>query len=203
MGGGGGHSHSPLDVIDSLTTSQHKVVHFLSGFFTASSTNIWKLCFTFDLLSKFFFFQAKIMYYYETLSSIDYRGSMTSLQSCQSAFSNISKLSLKNQHNKDHKTRHNDDQHSMTSGISSGGISQSTDGGGGEKRLEKYTLQVGGEQSFSSSVIPAVTVLPPTSPGTPTATILATPIASSNSESSTVQTLSGSSEGSTTNNEVK
>ena len=144
------------------------------------------------------------MYYYETLSSIDYRGSMTSLQSCQSAFSNISKLSLKNQHNKDHKTRHNDDQHSMTSGISSGGISQSTDGGGGgEKRLEKYTLQVGGEQSFSSSVIPAVTVLPPTSPGTPTATILATPIASSNSESSTVQTLSGSSEGSTTNNEVK
>ena len=35
MGGGGGHSHSPLDVIDSLTTSQHKVVHFLSGFFTA------------------------------------------------------------------------------------------------------------------------------------------------------------------------
>ena len=32
MGGGGGHSHSPLDVIDSLTTSQHKVVHFLSGF---------------------------------------------------------------------------------------------------------------------------------------------------------------------------
>ena len=91
----------------------------------------------------------------------------------------------------------------MTSGISSGGISQSTDGGGGEKRLDKYTLQVGGEQSFSSSVIPAVTVLPPTSPGTPTATILATPIASSNSESSTVQTLSGSSEGSTTNNEVK
>lgn len=170
MGGGGGHSHSPLDVIDSLTTSQHK---------------------------------AKIMYYYETLSSIDYRGSMTSLQSCQSAFSNISKLSLKNQHNKDHKTRHNDDQHSMTSGISSGGISQSTDGGGGDKRLERYTLQVGGEQSFSSSVIPAVTVLPPTSPGTPTATILATPIASSNSESSTVQTLSGSSEGSTTNNEVK
>ena len=34
--------------------------------------------------------KAKIMYYYETLSSADYRGSMTSLQSCQSAFSNAS-----------------------------------------------------------------------------------------------------------------
>ena len=54
------HSHNPLDVIDSLTTVQHK---------------------------------AKIMYYYETLSSVDYRGSMTSLQSCQSAFSNVSKVS--------------------------------------------------------------------------------------------------------------
>ncbi len=37
--------------------------------------------------------KAKVMYYYETLSSSDYRGSMTSLQSCQSAFSNISKAS--------------------------------------------------------------------------------------------------------------
>ena len=32
------------------------------------------------------------MYYYETLNSIDYRGSMTSLQSCQSGFSTISKV---------------------------------------------------------------------------------------------------------------
>lgn len=132
------------------------------------------------------------MYYYETLSSIDYRGSMTSLQSCQSAFSNISKTSLKNQH--EHKHRH-DDQHSMTSGISSGGMSQSTDGGGNGGKHAYH-----GEQSLS--VIPAVTILPPTSPGTPTA-ILATPVSSSNvsSESTTVHTLSGSSEGS--NNQTK
>ena len=32
------------------------------------------------------------MYYYETLNSADYRGSMTSLQSCQSGFSTISKV---------------------------------------------------------------------------------------------------------------
>ena len=29
MGGGGGHSHNPMDVIDSLTTSQHKVKQVL------------------------------------------------------------------------------------------------------------------------------------------------------------------------------
>ena len=133
------------------------------------------------------------MYYYETLSSIDYRGSMTSLQSCQSAFSNISKTSLKNQH--EHKHRH-DDQHSMTSGISSGGMSQSTDGGGNGG---KHAYQLG-EQSLS--VIPAVTILPPTSPGTPTA-ILSTIVSSSNvsSESTTLHTFSGSSEGS--NNQTK
>lgn len=34
--------------------------------------------------------KAKIMYYYETLKSTDYRGSMTSLQSCQSGFSSLS-----------------------------------------------------------------------------------------------------------------
>ncbi|KAK3853444.1 hypothetical protein Pcinc_040009, partial [Petrolisthes cinctipes] len=34
--------------------------------------------------------KAKIMFYYETLSSADYRGSMTSLQSCQSGFSSLS-----------------------------------------------------------------------------------------------------------------
>ena len=33
------------------------------------------------------------MYYYETLNSIDYKGSMTSLQSCQSGFSSISRHS--------------------------------------------------------------------------------------------------------------
>jgi hypothetical protein len=37
--------------------------------------------------------KAKVMYYYETLNSVDYRGSMTSLQSCQSGFSTISKVS--------------------------------------------------------------------------------------------------------------
>ncbi|KAK7085916.1 hypothetical protein SK128_015886, partial [Halocaridina rubra] len=34
--------------------------------------------------------KAKIMYYYEMLKSADYRGSMTSLQSCQSGFSSLS-----------------------------------------------------------------------------------------------------------------
>ena len=133
------------------------------------------------------------MYYYETLSSIDYRGSMTSLQSCQSAFSNISKASLKNnQHeHSSHKHRHSDDQHSMTSGISSGGMSQSTDGGNGVKNLYHH-----GDQSYS--VIPAVTVLPPTTPGTPSVAVITTPVSSSNvsSESSTVHTISGSSDGS-------
>lgn len=37
--------------------------------------------------------KAKVMYYYETLNSIDYKGSMTSLQSCQSQFSSISRHS--------------------------------------------------------------------------------------------------------------
>lgn len=37
--------------------------------------------------------KAKVMYYYETLNSSDYKGSMTSLQSCQSGFSTISKAS--------------------------------------------------------------------------------------------------------------
>ena len=136
------------------------------------------------------------MYYYETLSSIDYRGSMTSLQSCQSAFSNISKTSLKNQHDISHiKHRHSDDQHSMTSGISSGGMSQSTDGGGGGNGGKPGMLYPSGEQSYS--VIPLVNVMPPTSPGTPT-TILTTPISSSSS--STVHTISGSSvEGGSTN----
>ena len=37
--------------------------------------------------------KAKVLYYYETLNSQDYKGSMTSLQSCQSGFSTISKAS--------------------------------------------------------------------------------------------------------------
>lgn len=37
--------------------------------------------------------KAKVMYYYETLNSTDYKGSMTSLQSCQSGFSSISRHS--------------------------------------------------------------------------------------------------------------
>jgi hypothetical protein len=49
--------------------------------------------------------KAKVMFYYEVLNSLDYRGSMTSLQSTQSGFSNISKIS---------------GQQSSTSGVSSG-----------------------------------------------------------------------------------
>lgn len=48
--------------------------------------------------------KAKVMFYYEILNSLDYKGSMTSLQSIQSGFSCISKASC---------------QHS-TSGVSSG-----------------------------------------------------------------------------------
>jgi len=48
--------------------------------------------------------KAKLMFYYEVLNSIDYMGSMTSLQSTQSGFSSISKAS----------------GHHSTSGVSSG-----------------------------------------------------------------------------------
>jgi len=37
--------------------------------------------------------KSKVMFYYEVLNSLDYKGSMTSLQSCQSGFSTISKAS--------------------------------------------------------------------------------------------------------------
>jgi len=67
--------------------------------------------------------KAKVMYYYETLSSTDYRGSMTSLQSCQSGFSSISKTS----------------KHS-TSGVSSG-ISSS---GQSEKLAPPSSVKAGG-----------------------------------------------------------
>ena len=52
--------------------------------------------------------KAKVMYYFETLNSTDYRGSMTSLQSCTSGFSTISKVSAGKQSN---------------SGVSSSGVS--------------------------------------------------------------------------------
>ena len=48
--------------------------------------------------------KAKLMFYYEVLNSLDYMGSMTSLQSTQSGFSTLSKAS----------------GHLSTSGISSG-----------------------------------------------------------------------------------
>uniref|UniRef100_A0A0K2VA77 Uncharacterized protein n=1 Tax=Lepeophtheirus salmonis TaxID=72036 RepID=A0A0K2VA77_LEPSM len=54
--------------------------------------------------------KAKVMYYYETLNSMDYKGSMTSLLSCQSGFSTISKAS-----------------HQSTSGVSSGVSSSVSD----------------------------------------------------------------------------
>ena len=57
--------------------------------------------------------KAKVMFYYEVLNSLDYKGSMTSLQSSQSGFSTISKAS--NQHS--------------TSGVSScisGNLSETT-----------------------------------------------------------------------------
>ena len=57
-------AHTHLSPLDSLTNAAHTHTH-----------------------------KAKVMYYYETLNSIDYKGSMTSLQSCQSGFSSISKHS--------------------------------------------------------------------------------------------------------------
>ena len=46
-----------------------------------------------DVIDSMTTHKAKVMYYYETLNSVDYRGSMTSLQSCNSGFSTISKVS--------------------------------------------------------------------------------------------------------------
>merc|ERR1739848_264945 len=57
-------AHTHLSPLDSLTNAAHTHTH-----------------------------KAKVMYYYETLNSIDYKGSMTSLQSCQSGFSSISRHS--------------------------------------------------------------------------------------------------------------
>jgi len=62
--------------------------------------------------------KAKVMYYCEVLNSLDYRGSMTSLQSTQSGFSCISKAS----------------GHHSTSGVSSG-VSSSLSEAGAPLRL--------------------------------------------------------------------
>lgn len=43
-----------------------------------------------DIIDSITAHKAKIMYYYETLKSSDYKGSMTSLASCQSGFSSLS-----------------------------------------------------------------------------------------------------------------
>ena len=58
--------------------------------------------------------KAKVMFYCEVLNSLDYRGSMTSLQSTQSGFSCISKVS----------------GHHSTSGVSSGVSSSLSETGG-------------------------------------------------------------------------
>lgn len=44
----------------------------------------------FDIIESITTHKAKVMYYYETLKSQDFRGSMSSLQSCQSGFSALS-----------------------------------------------------------------------------------------------------------------
>ena len=54
-----------------------------------------------DVIDSMTTHKAKVMYYYETLNSADYRGSMTSLQSCQSGFSTISKVQLGQTHQRD------------------------------------------------------------------------------------------------------
>lgn len=56
--------------------------------------------------------KAKVMFYYETLNSLDYKGSMTSLQSIQSAFSTISRAS-----------HHSQSTSGVSSGLSTSGVS--------------------------------------------------------------------------------
>jgi len=67
--------------------------------------------------------KAKLMFYYEVLNSIDYMGSMTSLQSTQSGFSSISKAS----------------GHHSTSGVSSGVSSNLSESA--TARLQAESLQ--------------------------------------------------------------
>merc|ERR1712066_880196 len=72
--------------------------------------------------------EAKVMYYCEVLNSLDYRGSMTSLQSAHSGFSCISKAS----------------GHHSTSGVSSG-VSSSLSEAGGSSLRPVHPLQGGGD----------------------------------------------------------
>merc|ERR1712203_1106118 len=67
--------------------------------------------------------KAKLMFYYEVLNSLDYMGSMTSLQSTQSGFSGISKAS----------------GHHSTSGVSSGVSSNLSESA--TARLQAESLQ--------------------------------------------------------------
>lgn len=69
--------------------------------------------------------KAKLMFYYEVLNSLDYMGSMTSLQSTQSGFSSISKAS----------------GHHSTSGVSSGVSSNLSDATTASARLQGSELQ--------------------------------------------------------------
>lgn len=92
-----------------------------------------------DVIDSITAHKAKVMYYYETLNSSDYKGSMTSLQSCQSGFSTISKASGK------HSTS------GVSSGVSStshsdrlGGLAASSAASGG------VTIAVDGPSSASA-----------------------------------------------------
>ena len=76
-------NNAPFDLWRQITFISWGIfIFFLAPFFdtltAAAATHVHK---------------AKVMYYYETLNSADYKGSMTSLQSCQSAFSSISRHS--------------------------------------------------------------------------------------------------------------
>eukprot|EP00092_Neocalanus_flemingeri_P014563 GFUD01015712.1.p1 GENE.GFUD01015712.1~~GFUD01015712.1.p1 ORF type:complete len:748 (+),score=196.06 GFUD01015712.1:565-2808(+) len=77
--------------------------------------------------------KAKVMYYCEVLNSLDYRGSMTSLQSAHSGFSSISKAS----------------GHLSTSGVSSGVSSSLSEAGGASLRAPHH-LQGGAECDLTS-----------------------------------------------------
>jgi len=69
--------------------------------------------------------KAKLMFYYEVLNSLDYMGSMTSLQSTQSGFSSISKAS----------------GHHSTSGVSSGLSSSLSESAAAAARLQATTTE--------------------------------------------------------------
>jgi len=95
--------------------------HFDRGTLTGQSPDMW------DNLTHPQH-KAKVMYYCEVLNSLDYRGSMTSLQSTHSGFSCISKAS----------------GHHSTSGVSSG-VSSSLSEAGGSSLRPVHPQQGGGE----------------------------------------------------------